>query len=202
MAQPKNQFDVARKRLRQQEITQGQEAERALKRQFARAGGLGSGAYIKQLGIAKSKIGEQAQSGREAIQSAELRELERRKEIEEGRKFASGEAEKGRQFAKAEGATQRTFQKGMFDVEQKFRQQQAEFQNNLARFGQTTKLKQLDLAKQQFDLEKDIAAFNKEIALAELNKPTDLFASLLGPSLGFGKGGFFSQIGGTIGGLF
>ena len=204
------EFALARKRLTQQSGIERQQAEDALKRYYARLGGLSSGSYIKQIQEAQQTASERSQQGTEMLDIAELQELQRRKEIEEQRTFASTEAEKqrgflkeeagiGRKFSAEESLLGREFAKGESLLGREFASREAKigrdfagsesamqraFQEKVFASEEASKIKQMDLAERQFTLDQQIAEFNKQIALHEQNKPTDLMASLFGPQFG------------------
>jgi hypothetical protein len=215
-AQNVSEFELARKRLAQKSRAAQQEQQQAIKRQFARSGLLGSGAAIKTIQKGQQQIQEREQLGREQIGAAERTEQRRQREIGEQREFAAKEAEKQREFVKGESALGRLFQKeqsdiqrgfvsgesqkgrdfqrALFDEQQKF--QKLKFDEGIRQFAE-----QLDLSKQQFALEKDVAEFNKQIAQAEANRPTDLLGSLLGPQFSLEPGkGPLGTVAGVVGG--
>lgn len=188
--QPLNEFELLRQKAMQRARKEGQRATEALQRRFAALGGLQTGAAIKAQQVAQQeaqRIGEERLGD---IDIAEAAERQRRKEITEGREFQAGEAAKVRaqqaeQFAKTFGLQEKGFE-----------------------FGKETKLRELGLAERELSLNEDIAAFNKQIALAELGRPTDIFGQLLGPQFStskfgsFNLGGYDYDIGkGVTGGL-
>jgi len=271
-SQPLPEFEALRRRLGQQATTQQQSEEQQIKRQFARTGGTGSGAFLKQLQLAGQRGSQRKSAGEFQIGAAEAAESRRQQEIERGREFTAEQAQKQRGFVGAQGALQRAFQSGEGLKSRQFAGQQAQigrqfsggqaalqrqfagqqgalqrgfgaeqgalqrglvreqgaaqrgftesqnllqrafqagqagdqrsflqsledaknlFQKEVFSFDKTSKLEQLDLARSQLEFEKDVAEFNKFIAEGELNKPTDLFSSLLGSPTGFGSGGLF-----------
>jgi hypothetical protein len=177
-----------------QQIGAGERAEqRRLKeieagRQFSRE------EAEKQRAFARAEAGR----GREfALREAERQRAFGEEQTRVAREFAARESSLGRLFTKEQNALargltisqaekQRDFSRGLFEEEQALKKLQADraYQNQLV---------QIDLQKQALALEKDAQAFNKEIARAEANRPTDLLGSLLGPA--------FSTSGGPLGGI-
>lgn len=120
--QPKgnDEFEFARRQLRSQANAESSRRQQALKRQFARLGGLGSGAFVKVSQQAESDIGKKEQAALQGIQAAERAEGRRIREIKEGREFASGEALKQREFAGGEALKQREFAGGEAGKQRQF----------------------------------------------------------------------------------
>jgi hypothetical protein len=215
---PLPEFELARKRLRQQATARGQEQEQAIKRQFARTGMLSSGAAIKTLQRAKEQTAKQEQQALEGIGAAEAAERRRLGEIKAEREFRAAEAEKGRTFAREEAGIQREFVKGESALQRAFAKEEAQeqrgfaageaekqrsFQQGLATdqlqfqkmvFKQEVqdRLKQFEEQKKQFSeqmaFEKDVANFNKWVAQQELNQPTDLMGSMFGSTFSLQPG--------------
>ena len=184
-----------------QQLGQQQAGEDAIKRRFAALGGMGGGAAIGATLQARRQAEEAGAQARGQLAGQELGSIEgdiQRQfgagEAERQRMFGAGEAEKQRQFAGAESAAQRGLsqqafqeQKRMFDIEQ------------------ANKLRQLDLAQQQFELDKDVTAFNKRLAEIEAGRTPpgllDSFGNLLGNRGGFLGSGVGDQVGAGLGGL-
>ena len=131
-AQPLNEFELARKKLAQQSALQRQQSEQNLKREFARTGGIGSGAYVKQLQIARENIGQQEQAGQEGITAAQLREQQRQNEIKQGQEFQAGQAKLGREAAIAEAEKGRAFTGQQSELGRALAQKQFEQQQSFA----------------------------------------------------------------------
>ena len=106
---PVDEFELMRRRVKQDSQVAGQQRQRDLKRQFARTGNLQSGAFIKQSGIESQQAQQAQQRAVEGVDIAEagVRREERQAQI--GRDFAAGEALKSRDFASKEAESQRTF---------------------------------------------------------------------------------------------
>jgi hypothetical protein len=122
---PLDEYELLRKRALQQANAQTQAQDDALKRRFAAMGQLNSGASIKQMQLNAQAGAERADQAQEGISIAEAQERQRRKEVTEGRDFASGEAQKQRDFTSAESKIGREWQTGERLSSQSFASQQA-----------------------------------------------------------------------------
>jgi hypothetical protein len=114
------QYQALRQQFIQQQNAQKQEADDAISRRFAAQGALNSGPAIKQQAILQNKAAQRQDEGLGQIGVQEATELQRRKEVTEGRTFQSGEAEKQRGFLSNEGQLGRTFQSGEGDKQRGF----------------------------------------------------------------------------------
>lgn len=127
---------------------QAQEGSDAIQRRFASMGASGSGAQIAAM-----------QKNREAGMDAT-----RKAQADVGAmELQAGEQDAGRSFQMNEANTARQFQSGMADKDMAFKQR-------LADTDQSNKLVELDLAKQQFALDKDTTAFNQRMAEIEAGR--------------------------------
>ena len=145
--------------------TQGNVA--ALQRRFTSMGGANTGAAIaaeqeaRNQGLAQQRqaatdlTGQQLQAGEGDI----------------GRQFAAqqtqlgfGEAEKARQAQLGESEKARQFQGGLA-------QQDLGFKREIAGNEQSNKLAEMELAKQQFQHDKDVTAFNERLARIDAGLP-------------------------------
>jgi hypothetical protein len=140
-----NPFEAARTRATQRATADLQQNQDALKRRFAALGGLNSGAAIKQQQLLQERSQQQRE---EAIQGIDAAEADRH-ENQVNRDFQAGEAEKQRGFQREQAGIDRGFQDKVFSFEKE------------------SKLKQLDLAAQQFSFDKEQTLFNRKMALAE-----------------------------------
>jgi hypothetical protein len=133
-AAPVNQFEVARKRAAQQEASNLQGQNDAIKRRMASMGGGPSGAMVKLENQARDDSAKRLADANEGIDVQEHAENRRIAEIKEGRDFqrgereasqlfsrgereasqlfGSGEAEKGRLFSRGEREAAQTWQSG------------------------------------------------------------------------------------------
>lgn len=214
-AQPYDEFEAMRRRAKQQQQSNTQQAQQQVERNFARFGGLNTGAFTKQQQLVEDAANKQAADVEEQISGAQMQEKKRKDEILQNREFQSSEAQKqrdfasveeklGREFASNEAKTGRDFQRELTNQDLTFRDKVFNAEN-------TSRLRQMDIQQQQFDksyaLEKDAQEFNKMMAKIEAGKPTDLLGSLLGPafSMGVGQNSIFAPITGalgSVGGLF
>lgn len=140
--------------------TAQQENSDALTRRFAAMGAQGSGASVaaqlksKDMGEAQKNQAIQGLNDQEiASQQQDYAMKANQEEAQKSRDFSSAEAEKGRLFQGDLAAR---------DLAQK---------NKIFDFESSTKLKELDLAQQQFELDKSTTEFNKR--MAELSQNSD-----------------------------
>ena len=110
--QPLPEFDAIRRRQQGQLSQQKSESDDALKRRFAMNGMLGSGAFQKSAELSDESSNRAAAEAMSNIDVQEQGELQRRKEVGEGRTFQTGEREGAQRFAAEEAAKGRTFQTG------------------------------------------------------------------------------------------
>jgi hypothetical protein len=198
-AQPYDEFEAMRRRAKQAQQSQTQESQQKLERNFARFGGLNTGAYAKQTQLLDEASNRQAADVEEQIRGAEMQERKRKDEILQNKEFQSGEAQKQRDFVSAQEKLGRDFQREISDKDFSFRDKVFNAENS-------SRLKQMEIQQQQFDksyaLEKDAQEFNKMMARIEADKPTDLLGSLLGPAFSMGgKNSFFSPLNNIVGGV-
>lgn len=158
----KNFFNQRRQETLQNVNQQGQQAQDAIQRRFASLGAQGSGA---QFGVAQDARNATAEQGRQATRDIDQGEIQAN--------MAAQEAQAGRDFQSSEAQKARDLQNQMFGTEQQ------------------NKLKQLDLAERNFQLEKDAQEFNKQMAEIEAGrKPPGLLDSI-------GLGGIKNQVSGA-----
>ena len=96
------QYEAMRRRTQQQNIAQSQMDDDAMKRRFAAQGRIGSGAYIKQAQIAADQQAQRQGSQFMDIDAAEAQELQRQKEVGEGRQFQTSEREASQRYGSGE----------------------------------------------------------------------------------------------------
>ncbi len=144
-APTKNPFDLARQRASQRSQADLQQNQDALQRRFAAMGALNSGAAIKQQQLAQERAQQQREEAMSGIDATEAD----RHENQINRDFQAGEAEKQRGFQREQSGLDRGFQDKVFQ------------------FDKESKLKQLDLAFKQFDMDKSNNEFNRKMALME-----------------------------------
>ncbi len=129
------EFDALRRRVQSQYATKRSEGEDAMKRRFASSGMLNSGAAQKSARVQDLELARAEQEALGGLDFQEMSELQRRREITEGRQFQTGEREATQQFTRGMFDTDLGFKGKVFDAEQgwkaadeKFRQQ--EFDEN------------------------------------------------------------------------
>lgn len=154
--QPLPQFDELRKQAKQRANQASQAGTEAMKRRFAAIGGLGSGASIKQENLVRQQANQQAEDAMTGINAAEAQERSRIAD----RDFAAQQNQLQRDFAGKEAEKGRSFQREISDKD-------FAFKNQVFAFEKDSKLKQLDLAQKQFDLDNETTEFNKRIAAIE-----------------------------------
>lgn len=189
-------YDMLRKRAEQDVREQTQEQQRGLKRQFARLGGIGTGAFVKQQRLAQESGQKRLGEAQQNIDFQRMAELERQQQIEEQRQFQRGEREAGQQFAAEQLGRQQEFARSERLGAQEFGATQAELQRKFARgervaaqdfqkglfdIEQQNTLKKLDLAEKQFGMENTVNMLNARLQIAEgiekgLFKQSDLEA--------------------------
>ena len=108
-AKPVDQFEYARRQLKSQASAESSRSREALKRQFARQGGLQSGAFIKVGQQAEQAINEQTGQALGGIEAAQIQDEGRKREIEAQRQFQTSERVGAQQFAQGQAAEQRGF---------------------------------------------------------------------------------------------
>jgi len=205
-------FDLLRKRAAQGAATQGQEAQGALQRRLASLGNLKSGAAIKQEQLIGQKVGEAKANAIEGINVAEAgeqaqraRELDQRQFVADqakvGREFQSSEREAsqgfgaeqakiGREFAAGERVAGQEFGAGQAklgrDFQQSIQNQNMAFKDKVFTSDNQFKQKQLDMASEEFKLNKQVTAFNAFAQALESDNFDQLKPALdgLGASMG------------------
>lgn len=135
-------FKQRRGEVNQDAQNQLQEGSDALNRRFTSLGMSGSGAAI---GADLKNRDAVAASKAKALSDVQGQELQAN-EGDIGREFQGAEAQKGRDFSGGLAAADSAQRQKFFDVEQ------------------GNKLTQIDLAKKQFDMDKDAYDFNKRMA--------------------------------------
>lgn len=139
-------FDQQKGQAKQQGIAQKQQGEEAIARRFASLGASGSGAQVAAM---QKNVEAAADTERKGLEDVAGQELQV-KEGDVAREFQSDMAERGMEF-----------QGSMADRETAFRQQ-------LANVDQANKLKGMDMAERQFEIDKMTTEFNKQMAMADL----------------------------------
>jgi hypothetical protein len=166
-----NEFDILRKRIKQQGQTKEQEAETAIKRRFAAMGNFNSGAAIKQEQLAKERVGQETTSAMQDIGFAEQAQQRQDRQVQEQRQFEAGEAEKNRSFSRGEREAGQGFQMGVLGKQQDFakgeRIDSQGFAANQARLGENF---QQTMAKLQQDFTANEASKGRDFAEKQFNE--------------------------------
>lgn len=180
-------FELARKRAKQQVGAATQEQTGALKRRFASLGLGQSGAAIKAEQQALQRGAGAMERAEEGIQAQEFAEQARKREIQEGREFAAGQAQKQREFASGESAlgrrAQELAQTRGIDAQKAMQLAQQEFASGEAKLGREegAKQAQLDrdfqqgLADRTFELQKSAQDFSQTMAGKQFELALDQF---------------------------
>lgn len=186
---------------------QAQAGDDAIQRRFASMGASGSGAQIAALQKNRDAGMDAQRKAQADVGAMELQAGE----SDFGRSFQANEANAARQFQANEANTARQFQGSMSDKDIAFKQKLADTE-------QGNKLQEIDLAKQQFALDKDTTEFNKRMAEIEAGATPgkgmfgqltsnleDAGKTILGGAVGSAIGGAVlgpvGNIGGAIAGI-
>jgi len=137
-----------------------QEGDDALARRFASLNMQGSGASVAAGLKNREQVGDTLRKANLDVTNQELQAGEG--DIQ--RAYGSEESQKGRDFTGNESRLAREMQGGQFG-------QQLAFNEKTAAENQANKLQEIELAKQQFALDKDTTEFNKRMAEIEANRP-------------------------------
>jgi len=113
-------FQIAQSQLKKQESARQMQEERAMRRQFAQAGALGSGAAIKSSMESRARGAQRLQSGMLALESEKLGQQYQEEQTEKQRGFLTSEREAGQQFSSGEAQKQRGFLTGEREAGQLF----------------------------------------------------------------------------------
>lgn len=104
-----NPYELQRQRIKTDSAAQGQQQNEALKRRYARMGGLNSGSYQK---ASERLAGQQEQNQQRATEGVDIQESaaeEAKAETQRGRDFARGERIGSQEFSAGESALGRRF---------------------------------------------------------------------------------------------
>ncbi len=142
----KNFYNQRRADVERQAKGSQQEGEDALKRRFTSLGSAGSGAELALQAKAREQADLQRSSALNEVSGQEASIMAQENEAESARRHASGEAEKQRKLAEGDLG----FKREIFQSEQ------------------ANKLRELDLAQKQFEMDKDTTEFNKRLAEGSL----------------------------------
>lgn len=157
-----NMFDLARKRAEQRSTADAQKSTDAIQRRFASLGSLNSGSAIKAQQQAQEQAAAQREDTMEGIAAAEAQDKAQKADKQADRDFAAQQAATDRGFQAEQSRIGREWQAGQSDIDRAFQRRVFEFDSE-------SKLRQLDLAFDEFLLNQDTLAFNKKLQLAQLD---------------------------------
>lgn len=177
------QYEIMRRRAAQTANTAADQEREGLRRRFAAIGSLNSGAAIKAESQVADRGAKRLEEANQNIDFQQAADAQRRKEIEEGRAFATSEREAGQKFASAMqelGFGQQTKEREAgqkFVSEQALSQRQYEagenaknrdFQNSLADKSAALQREALTEQGRQFDIQfaqdRQVNAINSVLA--------------------------------------
>jgi len=161
--------------IRSQSQSNLQQGIDALRRRFAAMGSLSSGAAIKQEQVAREQS-QAAQSGEERRTEQEFAESEKAREAtlgfqESQERQRRSEVQDERIFAERQQGIQRNFNREMSN-------QDLAWKNRVFDFDTDSKLYQLELANQEYNVNLETLEFNRRIAEQEANKSGGLLSWL------------------------
>jgi hypothetical protein len=125
------QYDAIRQRLKSQYTQARQDQTDAIQRRFAANGMAGSGAYGKAQDQANEQVGKAEADATAQLDFQEANELQRRKELDEGRQFQTSERVGAQQFNEGMFNKDLDLKKQQFDAQKdQFAKEFAENQNS------------------------------------------------------------------------
>ena len=163
---------------------QQQQAQDVIQRRFASLGAQGSGAQMameqkaREAGAAQTRQVEQDITGQEiAAQEPELQRRFQSEQMKQQQEFASRESQLGREAQLGESEKQRQFMAGESQASRTLQQQLAaddlKLKQSLANMQQANTAQELELAKKQFDIDKETTDFNKMLSLIMAGVPIE-----------------------------
>jgi len=174
---PVDEFELMRRRVKQEGKAAGQQRQQELKRQFARTGQLSSGAFIKQSGIEAQQQEQQQQRALEGVDIAQAGIQRQEREAEKGREFARAERLGGQEFAGEQAGIQRGFVASQQEAQNTFASLQAQIGREFTtqERGAAQKFASLEagiqrdfqqrLTDQGRDFQKEITGFDEETGM-------------------------------------
>lgn len=164
-------YDILRKKAEQDVRSQQQEAQKGLTRQFARLGGIGTGAFVKQQQLAQEAGAKRLGEAQQNIEFQRLADLEQQRKIEEQRKFQTSEREASQAFASQERIGAQEFASQQAELQRKFatgeRVAAQDFQKGLFDIEQQNTREKLDLAMKQYNMDNNVNYLNARLQIAE-----------------------------------
>lgn len=167
-------FDYLREQTERDVNQQQQQAAEGLQRQAAAKGRLGSGAFQKQQAQQQKQAADIRQQAIGDVESQREAALAQQEEVQAQRDFQKAEREAGQNFAAQQSQINRdystserlagqNFNEKLFDKDAAFKQKAMDLQES--QFGQ-----QMQMAMQQFGLDKKVSEFNMKMANQQANK--------------------------------
>lgn len=156
-----SQFEVLRKRAKQDIGNQTQQEQEGLRRRFASMGNLNSGAAIRAESMAEQAGAERFDKVNENIGMQEIGEKQRRKELEEGRAFATSERQAGQSFVTQQALEQRKFEAEQGGLNRDFQKGLADQTAGLQKDALNAQISQFE---KQFSEDQDVNDINALIA--------------------------------------
>lgn len=211
-----NKYDIAKQQATERANQASQQQDDAIKRKFASLGTFNSGAALKQQQIAadnNNRAKEQSLSSIDAAQADEESQKSFQREMQDrGFNFQSGESAMARKLQQDLQAKGFDFQGGQSAMDRALQTMMQ--QKSLDQQGKQFEMShaqgdaQLELARQQFAADKDMAAFNQK--LASLGVDPDDWARIMSgqapskPTYNASKGLSWSAVNplGIFGGFF
>ena len=175
-------FDILKQKAGQDIRQQTQEAQEGMKRQFARLGGIGTGAFTKQQRLTQEAGAKRLGEAQQNIEFQRLGELQRQQDIKEARAFQTAEREAGQtfaaeqlgrqqEFARAERLGAQEFGASQAELQRKFasgeRVAAQEFQRGMFDITNQNALRQMDIAEKQLGMENNVNFLNARLQVAE-----------------------------------
>jgi len=182
-----DRFELMRQRIKQQTTADQQSQEEAMRKRFAAAGGLSSGASMRAQSQVQEAGARRAAEGMQGVDIAQAQEQFQTEEQQKQREFAKAERLGSQEFAQGErlasqafGAGEnklsRDFQESMFNKDYAFKKDQ--FEQAKSQFAA-----QLDWENQKFQYEKTVDDFNRGMAqrIQQFNEQPGLIDKLMAP---------------------
>lgn len=174
MAEPTSidrRFDLLKQKASQDVQSQQQQAQKGLTRQFARLGGIGTGAFVKQQALAQEAGNKQLGEAKNTIEMQRLAELQRQDDIKNQQAFQTSERMGAQQFATGERTGAQGFAAAQAELARKFqtgeRVSSQEFQQGLADASNAIARGQLDITTQTLGMENNVNYLNARLQIAE-----------------------------------
>ena len=171
-----DRYELMRQRLARQGNAAMQDQTEAMRRRFASAGGLSSGAAMRVESDVQNKGQQQLAENLQGVDIAQAQEQYQQGEAEKGRQFAAQEAEKQRGFATAERLGSQEFANQQAEKGYAFQAGEGEknrgLQKDLASWDYGLKKTQIENQKSQFNKQYNLEMkkFGYEQQVDEFNR--------------------------------